>query len=223
MRAACIAAFSDIRCEFPESVEQIFFFKEIEPHKIQHGKAGGVGEITGIRSVGQREELHGTCGVPSALNFLADSAGLQGEVRKQHVQKRGFSHTGCAGKGGDFSVQVCLYVAADRVRSGTVPAADGKYGEAGARIDVKNLCSPVRVQLAFSDDDDRFDMIVFQDAEQLVGHIRHGSGGCCGKADKTEIKIGKRWTDQRIAAGEDGCDHHVRPVGNGHAVHTDRE
>ena len=216
--AFCISARPDIGQKLAEGSGQILLFKKVESLKVQHGKAGGVRKKSAVLLVRKREQLHGSGGIFSALDAVADLSRLQRQLGKELVEHGGFSHARSARKGGDPAVQtrldVFLQTALDAVGFPSL-AKDLK-----ARLAVA-ICDTLRVfwiEIALGDHHDGLNSVELCNADQLVHRLEYGIGGRGGNRDEQEIEIGHGRTDQGAGAWKDLLDDDSRAVGRGNRL-----
>ena len=184
MGAFGVSAMADVISEFPHGKGQVFLGEKVKAGKVQHGKAGGVGYVAAF-CAGHTEKLYRARGVLAALDLAADLTRLQLQSREKRVEQRGFAHARSACKGGNAALAVGLDVFAQRVHTVAVLAAGTKGVKARARVKRAQFFCVIGVCVVFGHHDDGGDVMVLQDADQLVhARIEPKEYNCCSRKSK---------------------------------------
>ena len=183
VRALGIAALADVRLELTHRVHQIVAREEIEAHKVEHTKAGGVRNIRIFHPV-YGVKLHAAGGMLAARDAVTDLTRLQGKSRKECIKQGGFPNAGRACEGGGLSRHFPREIFAQGFYALALFGGEQKDGEARKLVGLLQLGGVFGIDVALADDKDRLDAVELRDGDQLVDGFGDGSGLCGRDRDK---------------------------------------
>ena len=208
--AFCVSARANVRGELSKGGGQILLLKEIEPFKIQHGKAGGVGKKAAVLPLGQRIKLHATGGVFSSLDASADLSRLQLQFGEQSVEQGGFSHARGARKRRDPATEIVLDVLLQPVGIPIQPLA--KDPKARLLVAGADPLGKIRLEVALGDHDHRLNAVELGNRDQLVHRFQNRVGRGGGKSNEQYVQIRHWRTDQRVFSLANAVNGNARAV-----------